>query len=554
MLLAQRLYEKGHITYMRTDSTSLSKESLNKVRGMIGKDLGENYLPEKPNFFKSKASSQEAHEAIRPTEVGLRARQLKGFDEGALRLYDLIWRRFVASQMTPSRQESTKVAVQVGELTLEARGRVVLFDGHTRILPPSGREEAPELPKLEEGDPLSLSSLEPAQHFTSPPPRFSEAGLVKELEQLGIGRPSTYASIISTIQERGYVKLDKRRFFVEKIGEVVTDRLMQSFEDLMDYGFTAQLESRLDSIANGQSNWREILDEFYSDFTKKLAKARLPESKGGMKERIFPKASIKCPKCEREMLVRIAATGMFLSCSGYDLPPKERCTHRMSLAPAHSFESFDSDTQVLLEQKRCPKCASTMMPFFVNRSLRLHVCGNVPNCLEVKSEKGSFGPPPGFVICERCGEDMEPKSGRFGNYFACVNEECGNTRKMMPDGTVAPPKMIPIPMPELKCEKADDHFLLRDGVSGLFLAASKFPKVREARPVKISELIPHGEELEEKYRFLLSAPIKDDQGRDTVVRYARASKELVIGSLDEKTGRSSRWRLYYREGGWRPEA
>lgn len=240
MMMAQRLYEAGYITYMRTDSTNLSADAIGMVRGFIEDEFGQKYLPGKANVYSSKEGAQEAHEAIRPSDVNLKPTQLSGMERDAERLYDLIWRQFVACQMTPAEYLSTSVSVTAGDFELRAKGRILKFDGYTRVLPQQSKPgEDDVLPEMKEGENLKLIKLDPSQHFTKPPARYSEASLVKELEKRGIGRPSTYAAIISTIQERGYVTTHNRRFYAEKMGDIVTDRLNESFANLMDYGFTA---------------------------------------------------------------------------------------------------------------------------------------------------------------------------------------------------------------------------------------------------------------------------------------------------------------------------
>src|SRR5690554_6978371 len=316
MMLAQRLYEAGYITYMRTDSTNLSKDAVESVRDFIGEEFGPRYLLEAPNRYSSKEGAQEAHEAIRPSDVGRRATELAGMERDAERLYELIWRQFVACQMTPAEYLSSTLTVQAEGYELKAKGRVLKFDGYTRVMKPAGKNEDQTLPDLAEGTPMTLAALDPQQHFTKPPARYTEASLVKELEKRGIGRPSTYASIISTIQDRGYVKLENRRFYAEKLGDIVTERLKESFPDLMDYSFTARMEDSLDEVAEGERNWRALLDAFYAEFKKELAKA---ESEEGMRPNQPVPTDIDCPSCGRKMQIRTASTGVFLGCSGYNL-------------------------------------------------------------------------------------------------------------------------------------------------------------------------------------------------------------------------------------------
>ena len=271
MMLAQRLYEAGYITYMRTDSTNLSQDALTMVRDYIGENYGDKYLPKSPNVYTSKKNSQEAHEAIRPSDVNIQATSLSDVEVDAVKLYQLIWRQFVACQMTSAEYNSITVTVKAGDFTLKAKGRTLRFDGWTKVQSQlSKNNEDKMLPAVSVNDILELLSLNPDQHFTKPPARYNEASLVKELEKREIGRPSTYATIISTIQDRGYVRLDNRRFYAEKIGEIVTDRLSENFNDLMSYDFTARMEHALDEIANKKQEWREVLDQFFEDFSQHL--------------------------------------------------------------------------------------------------------------------------------------------------------------------------------------------------------------------------------------------------------------------------------------------
>ena len=558
MMLAQRLYEAGYITYMRTDSTNLSNDAVAACRDFIEQSYDKRYLPDAPQRYSSKEGAQEAHEAIRPSDVNVQPTQLSGMERDAERLYTLIWRQFVACQMTPAEFTSTSITVEAGDYELRTRGRVVRFDGFMRVQPPaaSKKEEDQELPDVAVGDVLELLKVDPSQHFTKPPPRYSEAALVKELEKRGIGRPSTYASIISTIQDRGYVKVENRRFYAEKMGDIVTDRLVESFSNLLDYGFTAFMEERLDEVASGDKNWQQLLDEFYADFRATLEKAEAQD--GGMRNNQPTDTDIPCPKCGRHMQIRTASTGVFLGCSGYALPPKERCKQTINLVPGDEFVSIDSDddeaeSKVLRSKRRCKLCNTAMESYLIDTSRKLHICGNNPDCSGYEIETGSFkvkgydGP---TIECDKCGAEMQLKTGRFGKYFGCTNEDCKNTRKLLRNGEPAPPKMDPVPMPELACQKVDDHYVLRDGASGLFLAASGFPRNRETRAPLVKEILPHQKEIDPKYTFLFSAPTEDDEGRDTVIRYSRKTQEQYVQS--EVDGKPSGWSAFYENGAWVP--
>ena len=553
MRLAQQLYEAGHITYMRTDSTNLSRESVTKVRAYIKREYGPRYLPDSPNVYASKASAQEAHEAIRPTALTVEPPDLGNQDADARRLYDLIRRQFIACQMTRAEYLSTTISAEAGPFELRIRGRILKFDGFTRVLPSASRkEDEVELPDFGRGDALLCLDTDAVQHFTKPPARYSEASLVRELEKRGIGRPSTYAAIISTIQERGYVSLNKRRFQAEKIGELVTDRLVENFGSLLNYSFTADMEQELDQIALGEREWRSVLDVFYDDFSRRLQAAGAPE---GMRPNQPITTAVRCDACERPMQVRTASTGVFLGCSGYALPPAERCTRTMNLVPGEEAVDTDTDDEGeslrLRAKRRCPACDSAMDSYLIDETRKLHLCGNGPDCDGNEVESGEFrlkgydGP---VLECEKCGAEMRLQSGRFGKYFRCANSMCGNTRKLLRNGQPAPSRADPVPMPELKCRTVDDYYVLRDGAAGIFLAASQFPKNRETRAPLVAELKSHADELDPKFHFLLSAPETDPDGNPAVIRFSRKSREQYVASeVDDK---ATGWTAHYRDGGW----
>ncbi|QKE62842.1 type I DNA topoisomerase [Aquipseudomonas campi] len=557
MMMAQRLYEAGYITYMRTDSTNLSADAVEMVRGFIESEYGKKYLPAKPTVYSSKEGAQEAHEAIRPSDVNLRPTQISGMERDAERLYELIWRQFVACQMPPAEYLSTSVTVASGTFELRAKGRILKFDGYTKAQPQQSKPgEDDVLPDMNEGEALKLIKLDPSQHFTKPPARFSEASLVKELEKRGIGRPSTYAAIISTIQERGYVAVQNRRFYAEKMGDIVTERLNESFSNLMDYGFTAGMEEHLDDVAQGERDWKHVLDEFYGDFKKKLEVAG--EADSGMRANQPTLTDIACRDCGRPMMIRTASTGVFLGCSGYALPPKERCKATINLIPGDEIAADDegeSESRVLLNKHRCPICATAMDAYLLDETRKLHICGNNPDCSGYEIEQGQYrikgyeGP---SLECDKCGSEMQLKTGRFGKFFGCTNSTCKNTRKLLRSGEAAPPKMDAVQMPELKCEKVNDTYVLRDGASGLFLAASQFPKNRETRAPLVLELIPHKDEIDPKYHFLLDAPKKDPEGRPAVIRYSRKTKEQYVQS--EVDGKPTGWRAFFSGGKWKVES
>ncbi len=554
MMMAQRLYEAGYITYMRTDSTNLSAEAVHACRDYIVGEYGDKYLPEKANAYSSKEGAQEAHEAIRPSDVHCKPAQLTGMERDAERLYTLIWQQFIACQMVPARYTTTVISVASGDYELRAKGRVIRFEGYLKVMPPSPKkDEDGILPDVGVGEPLALRELMPAQHFTKPPARYTEASLVKELEKRGIGRPSTYAAIISTIQDRGYVQVENKRFYATKMGDIVTERLVESFADLMDYGFTANMEESLDVVAEGAKDWIDLLDEFYDNFSKTLAAAK--DGDTGMRRNQPVETDIKCGTCGRNMQIRTGSTGVFLGCSGYALPPKERCKSTMNLVPGDEAVNVDEDEEAeskqLRRRHRCAICNTAMNSYFLDETRKLHICGRNPDCPGYEVETGTFkikgydGP---LIECDKCGSDMQLKTGRFGKYFGCTAENCKNTRKLLRNGEVAPPKMDPIQMPDIKCQKVDDHYVLRDGASGLFLAASQFPKNRETRAPLVKELLLVKDELDPKYSHLLKAPREDSEGRATVVRFSRKTKEQYVQS--EENGKATGWKAFYDGGKW----
>jgi DNA topoisomerase-1 len=256
------------------------------------------------------------------------------------------------------------------------------------------------------------------------------------------------------------------------------------------------------------------------------------------------------------MQIRTASTGVFLGCSGYALPPKERCKQTINLVAAEDFVSIDNDddeaeSKLLRSKRRCGICNTAMESYIIDATRKLHVCGNNPDCSGHEIEQGSFkvkgyeGP---LIECDKCGKDMQLKTGRFGKYFGCTGEDCKNTRKLLRSGEAAPPKMDPVPMPELQCEKVDDHYILRDGAAGLFLAASGFPRNRETRAPLVKEILPHQSEIDEKYAFLFAAPAKDKEGRDAVIRYSRKTKEQYVQT--EVDGKPSGWSAFYENDKW----
>ncbi len=435
MMLAQRLYEGvelgkegavGLITYMRTDSTRVAGEALGEVRRLIAERFGERYLPESPNFYRSKKDAQDAHEAIRPTSAMRTPESVaKYLSEDELKLYRLIWMRFVASQMMPALFDQTTLDIAAkgndgNVYTLRETGSVLKFDGFLAVYE-EGKDQKDEddeelkhrLPVVVEGEPLKLKSITPEQHFTEPPPRFTEATLVKELEADGIGRPSTYASILSTIQEREYVKKEGGRFKPTELGMVVTDLLIESFDDIFDLTYTARMEEALDEIEEGRLNWREAMREFYEKFSADLDKAA--ETMTDIKRMEKP-TDLVCEKCGKPMVIKWGRHGSFIACSGYP-----ECTNTREL----TVDLPDVDKVDLSEQgdeEYCQNCGRPMV-LKKGRFGQFYACSGYPDCKTTKPVGGEQkkADVPLEETCPKCGHNLVIKHGRFGEFTACGN-------------------------------------------------------------------------------------------------------------------------------------
>ena len=440
MMLAQRLYEGvelgeegsvGLITYMRTDSVRVSADALAQVRELIGANYGASYLPEKPNFYKSKKDAQEAHEAIRPSDVARTPDELrKHLDDDLFKLYQLIWQRFVGSQMLPAVFDQTTIDISAGDYLFRASGSVLKFDGYLAVYQISKEDEEKDedaegegrtLPQVAEGETLRLEKIRPEQHFTEPPPRYTEATLVKELEEKGIGRPSTYATIISTIVEREYVSKDQGRFTPTMLGEKVSELLVKSFEDIFDIGFTARMEEELDEIEEGKLPWRRSVKNFYDRFEEDLeqAKGEMESYKAGIP------TGEKCEKCGKgKLLERISRHGFFLGCDQYP-----ECDFTRDLAPEAGGEEVESET--------------------------------------------------GTEYCENCGKEMTIKRGRFGPFLACTGyPECKTTRRLVHGTRRARQPDEPL---DEKCPECGNQLVRRRGRYGEFIGCSGYPKCKFIR-------------------------------------------------------------------------
>jgi DNA topoisomerase-1 len=438
MMIAQRLYEGvelgeegqvGLITYMRTDSTRVAPEAIQEVREYVGKEYGPSYLPETPNTYKEKKDSQGAHEAIRPTSAMRHPDQVKQYlKEDEFKVYKLIWQRFVASQIMPAVFDQTTVDIDAksGSETFWFRvtGSVMKFDGFLRVYEESkeGKDEEDEelkhkLPALEAGQKLTLKELKPEQHFTEPPPRYNEASLVKELEERGIGRPSTYSAILSTIQERQYVQKVGGKFTPTEIGLVVTDLLVENFRDIFDVAYTAGLEEKLDEIEEGKEKWTDTLAEFYKKFTKDLKYA---EKHMENIKRMEKPTDEKCERCGSPLVIKWGKHGSFYACSTYDKEDKDTCTFTKE-NPINLPDLDSADVQETgAAEEYCENCGRVMV-LKRGRFGQFMACTGYPDCKTTRRlDQGKKVPDiPLDEPCPKCGRNMMIRHGRFGEFTAC---------------------------------------------------------------------------------------------------------------------------------------
>ncbi|MFC6275898.1 type I DNA topoisomerase [Psittacicella hinzii] len=555
MSLAQYLYEMGYITYMRTDSVNISAEARDMAEKYIKSEYGEQYWDGNRQYATNNANSQEAHEAIRPTNLNL---VLPPASRGA-RLYNLIKQQFLASLMANAISQNTNINVGVEnehKYNLRFSASLLKFAGFKRAFGNQADKLVDVTGNLKVGDSVKFTSLDKQQNFTNPPSRYSEASLVKELEKRSIGRPSTYASIISTIQDRGYVTLENRRFFAEKIAEIVTDSLSVSFPEIMDYDFTAQMESSLDEIANGKKDWTSELDTFWAEFKQKLIAAAKPADQGGMPNKQLVPTDFLCPTCgKHHMALQFSKTGTFLTCMGYENKGEDKCHRSVTLVKGDEIigeqkAEHEHEHQHLHDAKRCPKCQSVLDEFYIDTKHKLYICSNMPSCTFTQVEQGQFinNAQLDALPCDKCGEPMELKVGPFGKYMLCG--ACGNTRRVLASGEIAPPKQPAIEFPELKCQNGTSYFVLRNSAKGIFFGANNFPRCRETQLAKVEVLATYKDRLPEELHYLAQGPTEDNLGNKTVVRYAVKTKSQYIGSVDQESNKLTKFRADYEDGKW----
>ena len=435
MMLAQRLYEGievgkegavGLITYMRTDSTRVSQDALSDARLYIAERYGKEFLPDAPNIYKSKKDAQDAHEAIRPTSMAFAPEVVAQYlAEDEMKLYRLVWNRFIASQMMPSLYDQTTIDVAANgknglEYLFRATGSVLKFEGFLKVYQ-EGKDQADEedeelkhrLPAVSEGEHLPLRTLKHEQHFTEPPPRYNEATLVKKLESDGVGRPSTYASILSTIQEREYVKKDGGRFQPTELGKVVTDLLLESFDDIFEVKYTARMEEELDEIEEGKLDWRVAMAEFYEKFDRDLKHAE--EHMTDIKRMEKP-TDLTCEKCGKPLVIKWGKHGSFIACTGYP-----DCTYTREL-PVDLTDVVKADLAEQGDEEYCENCGRPMV-LKKGRFGTFYACTGYPDCKTTKPIGGQQKKPdqPLDEKCPNCGSHLVLKTGRFGEFTACSN-------------------------------------------------------------------------------------------------------------------------------------
>ncbi len=498
MSVAQKLYEGvqlGHegqvalITYMRTDSTRISDDALKACREHIMSNFGDKYLPEKPNLYAASKDAQGAHEAIRPTDVAYTPEKVAKFlPQEQLRLYTLIYQRFVGCQMNPAIWAVTNVEITAAKGVFKAQGKMLKFDGYRKIYVQSSKQEDIILPALKEADPLNLLKLKPTQHFTEPPPRYNEASLVKTLEKEGIGRPSTYASIIGKIQDRAYVEMKERRFYATPTGMKVTDLLVLHFPKVMDLKFTRHMEEELDQIEEKKYARNQVLQEFYDPFAESL---RVAESE------MLANAE-KCPLCGKPLQERFSKFGKFFGCSGYP-----ECTY----IKKKTVEGQAPGEKPAPTDLKCPNCGKDMVRRAGKRGEFLS-CSGYPDCKTTMS----FDPEGKPVltsesteyVCEKCKSPMVKRQGKRGPFLGCsAYPKCKNIVELDAEGKPVKPIDTGV-----VCDKCGSPMLVKRSFRGPFLGCSGYPSCRSTKPVpeELKEKLKHEPGPAQKKSVAIDAP------------------------------------------------
>jgi DNA topoisomerase I len=495
MSTAQKLYEGielgqegpvGLITYMRTDSVRLATEAINEAREYIRSNYDPAYLPPKPRIFKVAGAAQDAHEAIRPSSLAHPPQTIKQFlTPDQFRLYQLIWNRFLACQMNPALLDQTTVDIAAANCLFRAQGSVMKFPGFT-IVYTEGKEDNGEengfgklLPAVREGEVLKLLSLTPEQKFTQPPPRFSEASLVRELEENGIGRPSTYAAILSTIQEREYVLLEKGKFIPTDLGILVTELLVKNFPRILDVAFTAEMETKLDQIEEGKTKRLDTLNNFYKPFIEELRKAKA--NMRDVKREEIP-TDLLCEKCGKPMVIKWGKNGRFLACTNY---PACKNTKNFIQDEKGTIQPEEKTTDI-----PCPLCGKPMLSR-QGRFGKFLGCSGYPECkhtINIAPDGTPAAPPAegkaSDAICDKCGKPMVLKRGRFGVFLGCSGyPECKNIVKASPSGqpigAAAEPEIS-----DVLCDKCGKPTAVKQGRYGKFLGCTGYPACKNIMKYK----------------------------------------------------------------------
>lgn len=481
MSLAQQLYEgieigsegaTGLITYMRTDSFHVSQEAIADCRKYIGETYPPEFLPHAPNKYATKTREQGAHEAIRPTSVYRTPKELQSYlSKDQYRLYKLIWERFVASQMTPAKVSNTTVIINTGNYNWECKGRQLLFPGYQIVL--QKQETDKKLPDMKEKEELIAQAIQPSQHFTQPPARYTEAGLVKILEEKGIGRPSTYSPIISTIQDRGYVSLNNKAFYASELGIKVTEQLKQFFPEIMDFSFTSGMEDKLDQIEADSIIWFDVVQEFYDSFSKRLAEA---DKKMESLKKNPEISEYTCELCGAPMVYKYNKKGKFLGCSNF---PK-----------CHSTLSIDENGKPIYPEKTdfiCPVCGKNMV-IRTSKTGRFLGCMGYPECTSILP-LGIDGKPiyleSSTELCPICGSAMQQKKGPHGFFLGCSKyPKCPGTRSLIPDHldnlTLLVPKV---------CESCGKPMTIKMSKRGIFLGCTGYPECKQMQHITKDSLV-----------------------------------------------------------------
>jgi DNA topoisomerase-1 len=487
MMIAQRLYEGielgeegsvGLITYMRTDSVRVSNEALQEVREMIAGSYGSPYLPDSPNFYKEKKDAQGAHEAIRPTSVLRHPDEVKKYlQEDEYKVYKLIWQRFVASQMNPAIFDQTTIDIDAtppagsGPFRFRVTGSVLKFDGFLKVYDESkeGKDDEDEalkhkLPHLQAGQKLTLRALLPEQHFTEPPPRYNEASLVRELEERGIGRPSTYATILSTIQERQYVTKVGGKFVPAEIGLVVTDLLVENFNDIFDFQYTARLEEELDEIEEGKEKWTNALAEFYTKFEKDLVYA---EKHMENIKRMEKPTDEKCERCGSPLVIKWGKHGSFFACSAYDKNDPNSCTFTKE-NPIDLPDLDTADVQETAQEEYCENCGRLMV-LKRGRFGQFMACTGYPDCKTTRrlDQQKKVPDIPLEETCPQCGRNLVLRHGRYGEFTSCSG---------YPDCKYVKQNFIGVKCPECKQGELVEKKARKRGTT--FYGCSRYPQCK----------------------------------------------------------------------------